>query len=72
MSDRKLIMEIFKRLGNNFYLLEDSTMAETDSEIVADALAETLFNIGLDNLYEREDGVDCNGCWYARFVVKPE
>ena len=72
MSDKKLIMEIFKRLENNFYLLEDSTMAETDSEIAADALDETLFNIGLDNLYEREDGVDGNGCWYARFVVKPE
>ena len=72
MSDKKLIMEIFKRLENNFYLLEDSTMAETDSEIAADALAETLFNIGLDNLYKREDGVDGNGCWYARFVVEPE
>ena len=72
MSDRELIMEIFKRLDDNFYDLDDSMVAETDSEIAADALDETLFNIGLEDLYEREDGVDGNGCWYARFLVKPE
>ena len=72
MTDRELIMEIFKRLDDGFTDLDNPMVAETDSEIAADALAETLFNIGLDNLYEREDGVDGNGCWYARFVVKPE
>lgn len=72
MSDRELIMEIFKRLDENFYDLDDTMVAETDSEIAADALDETLFNIGLEDLYEREDSVDGNGCWFARFVVKPE
>lgn len=72
MNDKELIMEIFKRLDDNFCDLDNQMLAETDSEIAADALAETLFNIGLDNLYKREDGVDGNGCWYARFVVEPE
>lgn len=72
MSDRELIMEIFKRLDNNFYDLDDQMVAETDSEIASDALTETLFNIGLEDLYKREDSVDGNGCWFARFVVKSE
>ena len=72
MNDRELIMEIFKRLDDNFYDLDDPMVVETDSEIAADALAETLFNIGLDDLYEREDSVDGDGCWFAKFVVKPE
>lgn len=72
MNDKELIMEIFKRLDDNFYDLDNPMVAETDSEIAADALAETLFNIGLEDLYEREDSIDVNGCWFARFVVKPE
>ena len=71
MGDRELIMEIFKRLDENFYDLNSAVVAETDSEIAADALYETLFNIGLGDLYERKDG-SVDGIWIARFVVKPE
>lgn len=72
MNDKELIMEIFKRLDDNFYDLDDPMVAETDSEIAADALVETLFNIGLDDLYKRTDGVNKDGCWFARFEVKKE
>lgn len=71
MSDRELIMEIFKRLNENFDNLCSPYFAETDSEIAADALQETLFNIGLDDFYERKDDV-FHEIWIARFMVKPE
>ena len=70
MSDRTLITEIFARLGDKF--LNRGTTAETDSEVAADALEETLYNIGLSNLCERTDGIDKSGCWYAKFEIKPE
>lgn len=38
MSDRELIMEIFKRLDDNFDDLDDPMLAKTDSEVAADAL----------------------------------
>lgn len=72
MSDRELIMEIFKRLDENFYGSGNPMVAETDSDIAADALSETLFNIGFEDLYDRKNDIDDNGCWYARFIVKPE
>lgn len=71
MSDRELIMEIFKRLDDNFFDLGSPLFAKTESEIAADALTETLFNMGLDGLYEREDVVK-EGVWYAFFKVKGE
>ena len=70
MSDRELIMGIFKRLDNNFYDLDDPLVAETDSEIAANALTETLFNMGLDGLYNREDRISLEGIWCATFRVK--
>lgn len=71
MNDKELIMEIFKRLDDNFCDLDNPMVAETDSEIAADALVETLFNTGLDDLCERKDNVNADGCWIARFEVKP-
>lgn len=44
--------------------------AITDSEVAADALEETLFNMGLDDTYERISGVNKSGLWEARFVAK--
>lgn len=70
MSDRELIMEIFKRLDDNFSDLDNPMVAETDSEIAADALVETLYNIGLDDMYTRSDGVNEYGIWTAIFEVK--
>lgn len=72
MSDRELIMEIFKRLDDNFSDLDNPLIAETDSEIAADALDETLFNMGLDDAYKRTDCVNKEGFWYARFEVIPD
>lgn len=44
--------------------------ALTDSEVAADALEETLFNMGLDNTYERVDGINSDGIWEAKFITK--
>ena len=44
----------------------------TESEAAADALGETLYNIGLEDLYDREDALDDKGHWIARFTLKPE
>ena len=70
MSDKELMMEIFKRLGYNFVNLNSPIIAMTDSEVASDALEETLFNIGLDGLYEKIDTIDSYGIWYAKFNVK--
>lgn len=69
LTDKELIGSIFQRLADNFIDLNNPMMAMTDSEAAADSLAETLYNIGLDGEYERVDGVDENGLWYARFEV---
>jgi hypothetical protein len=69
MSDRELIMEIFKRLDDNFDNLDDPTLAVTDSEVAADALEETLYNIGLDHMCTKEYKVDENGCEVWSFKV---
>lgn len=73
MSDRELIMEIFKRLDDNFDNLDDPMLAKTDSEVAADALEETLYNIGLDSMYAKESQIDENGCevWCFK-VVDPD
>lgn len=73
MSDRELIMEIFKRLDDNFDDLDDPTLAITDSAIAADALEETLYNVGLDNMYTKDRKVDEQGyeLWYFK-VIDPD
>lgn len=73
MSDRELIMEIFKRLDDNFDDLDDPTLAITDSVIAADALEETLYNVGLDNMYTKDCKVDEYGyeLWYFK-VIDPD
>ena len=73
MSDRELIMEIFKRLDDNFDDLDDPTLAITDSVIAADALEETLYNVGLDNMYTKDRKVDDEGyeLWYFK-VIDPD
>lgn len=73
MSDRELIMEIFKRLDDNFDDLDDPTLAITDSAIAADALEETLYNVGLDNMYTKDRKVDDEGyeLWYFK-VIDPD
>lgn len=69
LTDKALIGNIFQRLADNFMNLNNPMMAMTDSEVAADSLAETLYNIGLDSEYERVDGIDENGIWYAKFEV---
>ncbi len=73
MSDKELIMEIFKRLDNNFDNLDDPTLAITDSEVAADALEETLYNIGLDHMYTEDCTADEYGCelWHFK-VIDPD
>jgi hypothetical protein len=71
MTDRELVMEILKRLDDNFYDLDNPFEAKTDSELAADALTETLFNMGLDNECERVDGINGKGLWEATFKLKP-
>ena len=48
-------------------------LAKTDSEVAADALEETLYNIGLDSMYAKESQIDENGCevWCFK-VVDPD
>lgn len=76
MDDKLLIEEILKRLGDNFYdgnkpyYYNGKICAVTDSETVSDALTETLFNLGLDDAYERFDEKNKNGDWEAIFVAK--
>jgi hypothetical protein len=78
MTDRILIEEILKRLGDNFYeskkpyYHDGKLCAITDSETAADALDETLFNMGLDGTYERINSVNSDGIWEVSFVVIPE
>ena len=69
MKNKKLIKEIFKRLEGNFPCLSSPKYAQTGSEIAADALRETLYNIGLDGLYVFRVGLDDLGLWTAYFKV---
>lgn len=69
MKNKKLIKEIFKRLEDNFPYLCCPTYTQTGSEIAADALRETLHNIGLDGLYVFRVGLDDLGLWTAYFKV---
>lgn len=76
MDDKLLLEEILKRLGDNFYdankpyYHNGRLCALTNSEAAADALEETLFNIGLEDSYERFNGVNNKGIWEARFTAK--
>ena len=54
------------------WLGQSNRKAVTESEAAADALGETLYNIGLEDLYDREDALDDEGHWIARFTLKPE
>ena len=72
MNDKELILEIFKRLNSDFFYSGPQSEAVTESEAAADALGETLYNIGLEDLYDREDALDDEGHWIARFTLKPE
>ena len=69
MKNKKLIKEIFKRLEGNFPCLSSPKYAQTGSEIAADSLRETLYNIGLDGLYVFRVGLDDLGLWTAYFKV---
>ncbi len=75
MSDKILIEELFKRLGDNFYdngkpfYHEGKLCAITDSEAAADALEETLFNLGLDGEYKRINYVNSDGIWECKFII---
>ncbi|MGL6216420.1 MAG: hypothetical protein ACRC36_00180 [Lacrimispora sphenoides] len=76
MTDKCLIEEIIKRLGDNFYeskkpyYHDGKLCAITDSETAADSLEETLFNLALDGSYERIIGLSADGIWESKFVVK--
>ena len=71
MSDKELIMEIFKRFDDVSFNSGNPMVAETDSEVAADALTETLYNIGLmDVVCYRTDGEDEKGHWIARFEIQ--
>lgn len=75
MSDKILIEEIFKRLGDNFYengkpfFQDEKLCAITDSETAADALEETLFNLGLDGEYKRINYTNPDGIWECKFIT---
>lgn len=72
MEDKEFLIEIFKRLSGNFYEknIHGTPCVLTYSEVAADALEETLLNLGLGSTYERVDKVNDNGNWEARFIVK--
>lgn len=72
VNDKILLKEIFRRLGHNFYENgQDPEIPKTDSEIAADALLETLYNMGFDEgvHYSREDYVNDDGCWECKFEI---
>lgn len=72
MDDKTLLKELFRRLGDNFF--ENNRNPEepvTDSQVAADALQETLFNMGFDEGIHYKRIESCNdGVWECKFSIQ--
>lgn len=76
MTDETLIENIFSRLGGNFYekekpyYINGRLAAITDSEVAAESLNETLFNMGLDRMYDVVRKPNSDGLQEIIFISK--
>lgn len=79
MNKKKLMHILMRSLEGNWCSVNidknGKVSAWTDSEIVADALTEILYDIGLKEYHDpdaknpdyRRDDIVINGCWQASF-----